>query len=80
MLEKDPVNRISAESALTHSYFIGEMDIEFEEKGIFRELVNVKSSSKAKCLPETPSSLSKKKGKQYFVSATKENPKPFLFA
>ena len=32
MLEKDPSKRITADVALSHPYFLGDMDIEMEEK------------------------------------------------
>ncbi len=36
MLEKDPLKRISAESALNHTYFMSEMDVEWETKAAFK--------------------------------------------
>lgn len=36
MLEKDPSKRISAELALNHPYFTGEMDIEKEQKIVLK--------------------------------------------
>lgn len=79
MLEKDPTRRISAEMALKHPYFTGEMEIECSENTIFKEMTNAKSIGKFS--PETPSSMTKKVGKQFFsVTASKENPKPFIFS
>jgi hypothetical protein len=36
MLVKDPASRLTADGALNHPFFIEEMDIEFEQKGILR--------------------------------------------
>jgi hypothetical protein len=40
MLEKNSNLRISAEDALRHPFILGEMDIEFDCKNMFRELTN----------------------------------------
>ena len=55
------------------------MEIECSENTIFKELTNAKSIGKFS--PETPSSMTKKVGKQFFsVTASKENPKPLIFS
>ena len=40
MLEKNSNLRVSAEDALRHPFLLGEMDIEFGCKNMFRELTN----------------------------------------
>lgn len=63
MLEKNSERRISAEKALDHPFFIGEMDIEFDYNSIFKELTN-SSDYAAKMVPVTPSSFTSRKEKR----------------
>lgn len=81
MLEKDPTKRISAETALSHGYFTGEMDIEKEQKKIFREITNVTTNLKLKEMDPifSPSIASKKKDdkKIQLESTRKEGTKAY---
>jgi calcium-dependent protein kinase len=81
MLEKDPTKRISAEVALSHGYFTGEMDIEKEQKKVFRETTNFTPSLKMKESDTifSPSIVSKRKeDKRILLESTrKENSKAY---
>ena len=68
MLDKDPTKRISAEAALNHQYFSGDMDVEVQEK----PLALVSSLSFKNRDTPTFSSANREEKPYFFNGSTKD--------